>query len=202
MRNLCLIAVGIALLSGALAAKLYSWWSSSCSNVRCDYLQVRMAMFDQMIAASSGKRTYLVIGDSLTEIGYWPTMCGRLPVPAGISSARSDTWLPHAKPLARSLRPDVVVLAVGTNDLLTLRRLGPYEQLVTTLADYRLVAVPIHQAPALPPAAVREANRRIASAVENTADAISAVTSDGLHMTAMDYADWFAAIERKLCAAG
>jgi hypothetical protein len=62
-------------------------------------------------------------------------MCGREPVAAGISGARADTWLPHAKGLADALEPDFVVLALGTNDVLSQGRLGPYEQLASSLAS-------------------------------------------------------------------
>src|SRR5262249_33875500 len=157
----------------------------------CGYLQIRLAVIDQMIAARSSAPAYLVIGDSLTEIGRWPTMCGHDAVPAGISGARSDTWLPHAKTVADNLKPDFVVLALGTNALLTLGRLGPYEQLASSLSGHRLIAVPVHEMPAAPPAAVQEANRRITKTAAQPADPIVASTTDGVHLTAEDYARWF-----------
>ena len=136
--------------SGALAAKLHTRWTSHCSNVPCGYVQIRLEMIGQMAASHRGVPAYLVIGDSLTEIGQWRTMCGREPVAAGISGARSDTWLPHAKAIADALRPEFIVLALGTNDVLTQGRLGPYEQLVSSLSGYRLVAVPVHEMPSAP----------------------------------------------------
>ena len=153
-----------------------------------------------MIAARSGGPAYLIIGDSLTEIGSWPIMCGLVPVPAGISRARSDTWLPHAKAIADILKPEVVVLALGTNDVLTQDRLGPYEQLASSLSDYRLVAVPIHGMPSAREDPVREANRGITKAVAHTASTIDAITTDGIHLTREDYARWFGAIEEEVCA--
>ena len=162
--------------------------------------KTRLSTINQMIAARSGGSAYLIIGDSLTEIGSWPTMCGLVPVPAGISRARSDTWLPHAKAIADTLKPEVVVLALGTNDVLTQGRLGPYEQLASSLSDYRLVAVPVHKMPGARKDAVREANRRISKAVAHTANAIDAITTDGVHLTAEDYTRWFGAIEDEVCA--
>ena len=159
-----------------------------------------MAVINQMIAARSGAGAYLVIGDSLTEIGRWPTMCGKDPVPTGISGARSDTWLPHAKSVADILKPKFVVLALGTNDVLTQDRLGPYEQLASSLSGYRLVAVPVHRMPNAPEEAVREANRRIKNAVTHTAEIVDAVTTDGVHLNADDYDRWFGAIEKEACA--
>jgi lysophospholipase L1-like esterase len=160
---------------------------------------MRLTMIEQMIASHGGGPAYLAVGDSLTEIGRWPTMCGHHPVAAGISGARSETWLPHAQAIANALKPEFVVLALGTNDALTTGRLGPYEQLVSSLSSYRLVAVPVHGMPSAPPEAVREANRQIKKAVERTAEPISATTTDGVHLTAEEYARWFHAIEEAAC---
>ena len=200
MRHLYLISVAIAsALVGAIAAKLHTRWAMICANVPCSYLQVRLTVIDQMIATRSGAPAYLIFGDSLTEIGRWPTMCGHNPVPAGISGARSDTWLPHAKAIADNLKPEFVVLALGTNDVLAQGRLGPYEELASSLAGYRLVAVPVHSMPTVPQEAVQEANRRITKAVAHPAETIAAVTTDGVHLTAEDYTRWFGAIEKIMC---
>ena len=195
-------AVVASSLGGAVVAKLHTRWVTICANVPCSYLQGRLAVTDQAIASRPWAPAYLVIGDSITEIGRWPTMCGHDPVAAGISGARSDTWLPRAKAIADALKPEFVVLALGTNDLLSQGRLGPYEELAASLAGYRLVAVPVHQMPTAPQAAVMEANRRIAKAAAQTAEPIVAVTTDGVHLTAEDYARWFAAIEKTACGSG
>src|SRR5262245_51683856 len=118
MRHLYLLSAAIAgALLGALAVTLHARRTAMCANVSCGYLQLRLLTIDQMVAARSSAQTYLVIGDSLTEIGRWPNMCGLEPVPAGISGARSDTWLAHAKAIADTLKPEIIVLALGTNDL-------------------------------------------------------------------------------------
>ena len=120
MRHLGLMAAVVACaLAGAVVGKLHSRWGAMCANVPCSSLQTRLGVIEQMIAARPRGPAYLVIGDSLTEIGRWPAMCGREPVAAGISGARADTWLPHAKGLADALEPDFVVLALGTNDVLS-----------------------------------------------------------------------------------
>ena len=85
--------------------------------------------------------------------------------------------------VADALKPDFVVLALGTNDVLSQGRLGPYEQLASSLAGHRLVAVPVHEMPKAPQPAVREANARIAKAVPRTAQGIVAATTDGIHLT-------------------
>ncbi len=201
MRHSALISAAIiSAVVGAIAAKLHTRWSAMCANVPCIYLQTRLTVINQLIAAHRGSPTYLIIGDSLTELGAWQTMCGLKPIPAGISGARSDTWLPHAKAVADTLKPEVIVLALGTNDLLTQGRLGPYEQLASSLAGYRLVAVPVHNMPAAPHAAVQEANRRIARAIAHTGEPIDATTTDGIHLTAEDYVRWFDAIQKSVCA--
>jgi lysophospholipase L1-like esterase len=200
MRHLGLIAAVLAsALAGAVAAKLHTRWGAMCANVPCVSLQGRLAVVEQMVAARPAGPVYLVVGDSLTEIGRWPGLCGREPVAAGISGARSDTWLPHAKAVADALKPDFVVLALGTNDVLSQGRLGPYEQLAASLAGHRLIAVPVHGMPKAPEQAVREANARIAKAVALTAAPIVATTTDGIHLTGEDYARWFAAIEKAAC---
>lgn len=203
MRRLGLIAAAMACaLAGAAVAKLHTRWGAMCANVPCSSLQIRLRAIEQMVAARPRGPAYLVIGDSLTEIGRWPAMCGRVPVAAGISGARADTWLPHAKAVADALKPDFVVLALGTNDVLSQGRLGPYEQLAASLSGHRLVAVPVHEMPKAPQPAVREANARIGKAVPRTAQAIAAATTDGIHLTGEDYARWFGAIETAACSGG
>lgn len=200
MPSKCLVSVAVvSALAGALAVKIQARWAATCANVPCVYLQVRLAVIGQMIAARPGGPAYLVIGDSLTEAGRWPTMCGHSPVPAGISGARSDTWLPHAKAIADALKPEIVVLAIGTNDVLAQGRLGPYEEVAASLSGYRLVAVPVLAMPAADQEAVLGANRRIRNAVARTAEAVGVATNDGVHLTAEDYTHWFTAIERALC---
>ena len=64
------------------------------------------------------------------------------------------------------------------------------------------IAVPVHEMPKAPQPAVREANARIAKAVPRTAQGIVAATTDGIHLTAEDYARWLAAIETAACGGG
>jgi hypothetical protein len=54
--------------------------------------------------------------------------------------------------------------------------------------------------PNAPQNAIEEANLRIAKAVAHTAEAIDAAATDGIHLTAQDYARWFDAFEKKVCA--
>ena len=102
--------------------------------------------------------------------------------------------------LLRKYKDDAT--ALGTNDVLSQGRLGPYEQLASSLAGHRLVADPVHEMPKAPQPAVWEANARIAKAVPRTAQGIVAATTDGIHLTAEDYARWLAAIETVACAGG
>ena len=69
MRRLGLIAAVVAsALAGAVVAKLHTRWGAMCANVPCASLQIRLGVIEQMIAARPRGPTYLVIGDSLTEI--------------------------------------------------------------------------------------------------------------------------------------
>ena len=57
---LILVAVASA-LAGAFAAKLHTRWAgTTCANVPCAYLQVRLRMINQMVAARSSDPVYLV----------------------------------------------------------------------------------------------------------------------------------------------
>jgi lysophospholipase L1-like esterase len=96
-------------------------------------------------------------------------------------------------------KPEFVILALGTNDVLTQGRLGPYERLVSTLNGYRLVAVLVHEMPSAPRQAVLEANTRITKAASSATEGIVAATTDGVHLTTEDYQRWFAAIEKVAC---
>ena len=200
MRTLWLpIIILASVLGGALAAKVYTKFKADCGNVPCVYVQIRLSVFKQVIASRAAAPAYLVIGDSLTEIGRWPQICGFEPVAAGISGARTDTWLPHAKAIAEDLKPKIIVLALGTNDVLSGGRLGPYEQLVSSLSGFRVVGVPVHVMPGVSRQVVKDANTRIAHSLERTAEQITAATTDGIHFTKEDYGLWFAAIEKAAC---
>lgn len=202
MWRLGLLAVAvIAAVGGAVAAKLHTRFVRPifCSNVPCAYLNGRLSVIGQMIAARPVGSVYFVIGDSLTEAGLWPELCGLKPVPAGIAAATSDTWVPHAKAMTDALKPAAVVLALGTNDVLVAGRLGNYEALVASLSGYRLVALPVYQLAAVSRETVAVANARIAKAVPQVAEPITATTFDSVHMTTSDYQRWFGSLERVLC---
>ena len=203
MRNFIVLAVtALALLAGAVAAKLHSRWKADCVGVPCAYVEIRQSIFAHANSARSGKPVYLVIGDSTTEVGRWPEICGLEPLPAGISGAQTETWLAHARLLADKVKPKVIVLALGTNDLLTAGQLGPYEQLVASLGDFELVAVLVHEMPEVPRAVIEVANQRISKAVRRTTRPITAATTDGIHLTSDDYRSWMTEIENVVCSGG
>jgi lysophospholipase L1-like esterase len=57
-----------------------------------------------------------VIGDSITAANYFPTLCGKPALNAGISWSTSHDWAPRAAELVRRAQPSVVILALGNND--------------------------------------------------------------------------------------
>lgn len=198
------VIVAASALAGAGASQLYSKWSARglCANVDCGYLRFRLdGIRSDMIHRRPRGPVYLVIGDSLTERARFPEMCGMKPFAAGIGWSRPDTWLPYVNEVLSGVRPSLVVLALGTNDVLSTGRLGPYEELAASVASHPVVAIPIHGMPRVRSRASVEANLRISKAVPRTAARIEAVTTDGIHLTEDDYRKWFAELEKIACPA-
>jgi len=204
MRPIALaVIIAASALAGAGASLLYSkWWTSRglCANVDCGYLRFRIEGIRSDIAHRRPPGpVYLVIGDSLTERARFPEMCGMKPFPAGIGWSRPDTWLPYVNEVVAGVKPSLVVIALGTNDVLSMARLGPYEELVASVAPNPIVAIPVHGMPRVRSRAAIEANERITKAVRRTAARIEAVTTDGIHLTDGDYQKWFAELEKVAC---
>ncbi len=160
----------------------------------CAHLDARLAIADAAIRSHpSHVSSYLIIGDSISEAARWPNLCGHAPINVGIGYARTDTFLGHAKRLADSLRPDLVVVALGTNDVLTTGRVIALDALLGELRGYTVVYVP---------STLGAAPRAVSGDGVRSAARINAETiGDGIHLNAADYVAWHAAIAAAACDA-
>ncbi|WP_426527889.1 SGNH/GDSL hydrolase family protein [Bradyrhizobium sp. McL0615] len=165
-----------------------------------------MAAIESVIAQQSGGPTYLAIGDSITEFAELEPICGRKPVNAGIGWATSETFQTHGLRLAALLKPDFIVVALGTND--ATRNKADFRQhmasLLVSLKDYRVVIVPIPGGPGVPKAAEYNAILMQHSPLAQPLVSFKS-TDDGVHLAPSAYPPWKhnlrAAVERLVCPA-
>lgn len=184
--------------------QFWLWWRPApptiCANVPCGHLNWRMLIGDIAARTYAGLPTFLVLGDSNSEIAHWRPMCGLQPVNIGIGSARTDTFLPHARRLINELKPQAIVIALGTGDIISQGKLGPYRALLDEVGGtHATISVPIHKGYGLDEAAAQEANGEIAKIAPALVERTIAETTDGVHLSAKDYVTWMAAIEREVC---
>lgn len=67
-------------------------------------------------ADKAPRDSVLMIGDSITERAWAPTLCGRPALNAGVSAARTVDMVDLAKALSDKTHPSLTVVALGTND--------------------------------------------------------------------------------------
>lgn len=129
---------------------------------------------------------------------------------AGISGATTATWLEHARPLADTIKPDFIVVALGTNDGY-LGRISGYSErldaLINSLKPRMVIIVPPPPSPDMKYAARFAQFTSVAADKPNAAAPLpTAITVDGVHLTAEDYVPWKAALREKssatICPAG
>lgn len=191
----------IALLSGcvgALAAKIDSWRKLGdplkgplCFDVPCPHFAARMAAIESIVAQDSGGPLYLAIGDSITEAARLEPICGRRPVNAGIGWATSETFQKHGAHLAALLRPDFIVVALGTNDA-TRGKLDFRDHmtaLMTSLKDYPVIVVPIPAGPGVSKASEYNASLQQFGTLARPLVSFKA-TDDGVHLAPSAYPMW------------
>ena len=192
-----LLIVILAAIAGAVASKVDSHRKSSalCADVPCLLFNTRIAAIESVIAQQSGDLTYLVIGDSITEFADLEPICGRKPINAGISGATSETFATQGGRLAALLKPDFIVVALGTNDAIR-NKPGFREHMTTLLSslkDYRIVVLPIPAGPKVTNApeynAVLKQFEPIAAPLESIK-----TTDDGIHFDPSEYPVWKATI--------
>ena len=193
------LIVLLSVFTGVVAARFETrrrLSSSLCSDVPCPHFIARLAAIESVIAQQSGDPVYLAIGDSITEFAELQPICGRKPLNAGIGWATSETFETQGSRLAALLKPDFIVVALGTNDA-TQRKTGFRERmskLLRSLRDYPLVVVPLPGGPGVTHAA--EYNAAL-SQFRPLAQPLTSIktTDDGVHLAPSTYPLWKASIK-------
>jgi lysophospholipase L1-like esterase len=193
------LIVLLSAIVGAVAAKIHSrikFGGPLCSDVPCPHFTARMNAIESVIAQQSGGPVYLAIGDSITEFAELEPICGRKPLNAGIGWATSETFETHGARLAALLKPDFIVIALGTND--ATRNKTDFREhmanLLASLKDYRVVVVPIPGGPGVIKAAEYNA---VLKQFGPRAQPLASVksTEDGVHLAPSTYPLWKASIK-------
>jgi hypothetical protein len=158
---------------------------------------------------------YTIIGDSITEHAYIPSLCGKSVLNAGIGGAEirdAETLMAELAPI---LKTDKIILAVGVND--TRRgdaKQTDFERLVRVAKAmgaevFAATISPVDAAKpdgaARDPALIDAINAQIRSSVEAShlidmgASMKAEETKDGVHLTEAGARKWGNAIEGTVC---
>jgi hypothetical protein len=183
---------------GALIAQAVFWRKLQdplngplCFDVPCPHYIARMAAIESVIAQHAGRPFYLAIGDSITEFAELGTICGREPINAGIGWATSETFQMHGARLAAMLKPDFIVVALGTND--ATRGKADFREhmtaLLVSLKDYPVVLVPIPGGPGVTNAAEYNETLKQFGPLAQPIRAFES-TDDGVHLAPSAYPMW------------
>jgi lysophospholipase L1-like esterase len=204
----------VALLAGsigAVVAEVALWRKLRdplngplCFDVPCPHYIARMQAIESTIGQRSGGPLYLAIGDSITEFAKLGSICGREPVNAGIGWATSETFQMHGARLAAKLKPDFIVVALGTND--ATRGKANFREhmtaLLASLKDYPVILVPIPGGPGVTKATEYNETLKQFSPLAQAITAFES-TDDGVHLAPSAYPIWKqsinTAVERLVC---
>jgi lysophospholipase L1-like esterase len=125
------LCAAIAVTAFVLGYKVHKWRYPPTG---LDHYIVRKEALRQKVQQNQFYN-YVIIGDSITEYTYLPSLCGKSVLNAGISGAVIRDAAGLMADLAPILRAGTVVLAVGINDAIATRKRSD-----TTAADFeRLV---------------------------------------------------------------
>ena len=160
---------------------------------------------------------YTIIGDSITEQAYVPSLCGKSVLNAGIGGARirdAETLMAELSP---SLKTDTIILAVGVNDTRRNDAMRTdFKRLVRVAKDMGAEVFAATIAPvdvtkpdgaARDPVLIDAINAQIRSSVEGSylidmgASLKAEETKDGVHLTEAGARHWRSAIEATVCTA-
>jgi hypothetical protein len=162
---------------------------------------------------------YVVIGDSITEFTYLPSLCGKPALNAGIGGAVIGDATRLMADLSSILRAHTIVLAIGINDADTRRRrsdnvAADFERLVRLAKETGAEVFAATLAPvdlskpdgaAHDPELITTINVQIRASIEqnhliNLDTALKpGDTSDGVHLTVAGTQHWRSAIEAAVC---
>jgi lysophospholipase L1-like esterase len=205
-----LVAAAIGLMAGGAAQHHRD---KSPLREAANYRERKMVSLRQE-AEKAPPGVTLLIGDSIAERAWVPTICGRPIFNAGISSARVQDMVDPARELAAKIKPDRIIVALGVNDINDWASTSPadferaYRELLSGVGSQpiTLVAVqPIEQGKPISngmnASMIGSENviiRRIASERRATfVDSLPVMpTGDGAHPTVEGGRMWVANIER------
>lgn len=172
-----------------------------CEKAACSHVDIRRFAIESQIKQMSGP-TYLVIGDSITEAAALRPVCRRAPINAGIGGATVPTFASLARQYALSTKPDLIILALGTNDSFhgsTAFFAASYTSLLRSLSDWPVAIVPIPAGEKVPAAGDFNAVLRALAAERKllvVPDVQRLTTTDGIHLTPQAYAEWRERLEQ------
>lgn len=138
-------------------------------------------------AVDAPKGQALLIGDSLTDMQSLNALCGLQVFNGGVSGSRLRDWESHAAALAAALEPQLVVVALGTNDAIPgsdsdfAQWKAQYQELIRKLGDRHLILV-------APPSLDGASNVRDQSVLEQIRGSIRSLASPRVSIAAPSFA--------------
>jgi GDSL-like Lipase/Acylhydrolase family len=162
---------------------------------------------------------YAIIGDSITEQAYVPSLCGKSVFNAGIGGARIRDAAALMAELSPILRANTIILAIGINDTITTQKRNDtiqadFERLVRSAkgtgaevfaATVGPVDITKPDGAAHDPGLINAINAQIRSSIEEdrlidlNANLKVDETRDGVHLTESGAQSWRSAIEAAIC---
>ncbi|QZH75420.1 MAG: SGNH/GDSL hydrolase family protein [Erythrobacter sp.] len=186
--------IGVALIGALTGGFAAGRWSAP--DEREQYILRRAWVLTEQ-AQRTPQGGALLIGDSLTERSGFQTLCGLPVFNAGVSMARLSDMVEAGPELARSLQPELTMVALGTNDARRGMSLAAWREEMDRLLGNLprpliVVSLPAMQAEAAPfnAALVELADKHGAVLVPP----IAYETSDGLHQSPAGAVTWREAV--------
>ena len=172
-----------------------------------DHTRVRSAAILRQAETFPDGGVFL-IGDSITEFAYVPSLCGRPVLNAGLGGSRVTEWQGLAPKLFGDAKPALVIFALGVNDARRSTLASPdawerdYARLVGQAHGARVAIMgiqPIEPNKRIGPGFDAERARQLNESARRVAAATHAVfiappttpqTSDGIHLNEAGRREW------------